>query len=62
MKKSSDTPSDKKNTQKRVEITRWKVGNDVDAFQAVDSVEDYEEPEIAECNNIKEEEHDGGQK
>ncbi len=39
----------------RVEITRWKVGNDSDAFQAVDPVETWEEPEIAECYDVEEE-------
>jgi len=38
----------------RIEITRNKVGDDSDSFQAMDPVETWEEAEIAECYSTEE--------
>ncbi len=45
----------------RVEITRWKVGDDSDSFQAVDTVGDGDGPEMIECCDVEEEKHAGEQ-
>lgn len=50
-----------KKPQKGIETSHWKVG-DADGFQAVDPVDTDEEPEIAECYNIEEDENSGTQK